>query len=154
MIGAIAAACFFAGTGTARETVGAYRGWGVFRDDAPRVCYAVARPADPLRGASVAVGTWPGRAAGQLHVRFARAARPGSAVLLTIDDRVFQLRGRGAQAWAPDAATDRAILAAMRTGVDMSARARDTDGRQLFDRYALTGAASAIDAAALACRTR
>lgn len=135
--------------------MGAYRGWGVFRDEDPRRCYAIARPALPPRGASVAVGTWPERGAiGQLHVRFTRPARPGSAVLLTIDDRVFQLRGRGSSAWAPNAATDRAILAAMRTGVAMSMRARDVDGRVLFDRYALTGAASAIDAAALACVTR
>lgn len=42
----------------------------------------------------------------------------------------------------------------MRTGVLATVSARDENGDAFSDRYALTGAASAIDAAALACRPR
>lgn len=140
---------------SARDTVGVYRGWATFRDDDPTRCYALTAPSPLRRGAFAAVGWWPDRrVAGQVQIRFAQAVRPGSAILLTIDGRPFQLRGRGRDGWAPNRETDRAIVAAMRTGVTMAAAARDEAGRPLDDRYALSGAASALDAAAIACRSR
>ena len=89
---------------------------------------------------------------GQVHIRFHRVARTGSAVVLTIDDRLFQLVARGGNAWARSPAADRAIVAAMRTGVAMTVRARDENGGAMAFQYALNGAATAIDAAVLACR--
>jgi len=88
---------------------------------------------------------------GQLAVRFARPKRGGSAVLLRIDERTFQLIGGGADAWAPDARADAAIVAAMRTGVALSVETRSEAGGTMRDVYRLRGAASAIDAAAIAC---
>jgi len=134
--------------------VGVYGQWGAFRDQAR--CYAIAEPAGPRRrqgGQAFAdVGYWPGRnIRGQVHFRFARPKRPGSAVLLRIDDRTFQLIGGGADGWAPDAAADAAIVTAMRTGVDMSVETRSDGGGLMRDDYPLRGAATAIDAAAIAC---
>lgn len=147
------AALAIAGPLAARTVVGVYNGWAAFRDDAPRRCHAIAAPDLPTRGAFAAVGFWPDRrVSGQVHFRFHRPARAGSAVLLTIDDRVFQLGARGANAWAPSPAADRAIVAAMRTGVAMSVAARDEAGGTMVFGFALNGAATAIDAAALACR--
>jgi len=134
-----------------RATVGVYQGWAAFRDGARR-CYAIAAPADRTRGASASVGSWPGRAVGQVHVRFHRPTRAGSAVVLTIDDSLFQLVARGTNAWAPSPAADRAIVAAMRTGIAMTVRARDENGGAMAFQYALNGAGTAIDAAVLACR--
>lgn len=116
-------------------------------------CHAMTAPVTARRGAFAAVVYRPERRIGaQLHVRLARPARRGSAILLTVDDRLFQLVGRGPDAWAANADADRAIVAAMRTGVEMNVAARDETGGALDDRYLLTGAASAIDAAAVACR--
>lgn len=137
----------------ARQTVGVHGSWAAFRDDSPRRCYAITAPVVPGGGAFASVANWPGRRiAGQLHLRLYRGVRPGSAILLTVDGRVFQLVGRGADAWAPNRTVDRAILAAMRTGVSMAVLARDERGNGFTHAYALNGAATAIDAAALACQ--
>ena len=95
------------------------------------------------------VGHWPraGRAS-QVHFRLSREKRAGSAVLLRIDGRTFQLRGGGRDAWAPDRRADAEIVAAMRTGIEMVVETRSTRGALVRDRYRLRGAATAIDAAA------
>lgn len=118
-------------------------------------CYAIALPVVAADGAFASVANWPARRVpGQLHVRLGRPARAGSAILLTIEGRPFQLVGRGVDAWAPNAATDRAIVAAMRAGVSMSVAARDAAGRSFGHAFPLSGAATAIDAAVLGCRRR
>jgi hypothetical protein len=136
------------------QPLGIFGQWGAFRDAAR--CYAIAEPSParppPRRRAFASVGSWAGQnIRGQVHVRFARAKRPGSAVLLRIDDRTFQLIGGGADGWAPDAAADAEIVTAMRTGVAMSVETRSDTGGLMRDDYPLRGAATAIDAAAIAC---
>jgi len=80
--------------------------------------------------------------------------RPQSAVLLRIDERTFQLVGGGNNAWAPDARADAEIVAAMRTGIDLAIETRSVTGALIRDQYQLRGAATAIDAAAIACAAR
>ncbi|TMJ17629.1 MAG: hypothetical protein E6G92_14595 [Alphaproteobacteria bacterium] len=137
--------------------LGVFGGWGAFAGDGR--CYAISQPAEVPAAAPwrpfAAVGHWPGRSAGgQLHVRLSREKRQGSAVLLKIDGVSFQLAGGGREAWAPDARADREIQSAMRTGIDMVVETRATDGAAVHDRYGLRGAATAMDAAAIACIPR
>jgi hypothetical protein len=136
--------------------LGIFGSWGAFRDSGR--CYAIAEPERPDReGASpfAAISWWPGRGIrGQLHFRLGRPKRAGSAVLLRIDERTFQLRGGGTDAWAPDSAGDLEIVAAMRTGIAMSVETRAASGAVIRDSYPLRGAATAIDAAAIACAKR
>ena len=95
---------------------------------------------------------WPERGVrGQVFFRLSRVKREGSAVLLKIDGRPFQLLAGGMDAWAPDARGDAEIVAAMRGGLDMVIETRSQRGAFVRDRYELRGAATAIDAAALAC---
>ncbi len=133
--------------------LGIFGTWGAFRDD--RRCYAIAEPERPDRDGArpfATVSWWPGRGVGgQLHFRLTRSKRAGSAVLLRIDDRTFQLRGGGADAWASDPGADAEIVSAMRTGIAMSVETRAASGAVLRDSYPLRGAATAIDAAAIAC---
>lgn len=141
----------------AQQSVGVFGLWGTFRT-AER-CYAIAEPdqeAKPGDGRAYAsVGYWPQRGVrGQAYFRLRQAKRPGSAVLLRIDDRIFQLRGGGVDAWASDPAADSEIVAAMRTGIEMSVETRSARGALLRDVYKLRGAATAIDAAAIACARR
>src|SRR3546814_14534525 len=84
-----------------------------------------------------------------LHIRLSRQKREGSAVLLKIDDRTWQLIGGGNNAWAPDRRADAEIVAAMRTGVDMTIETRSDRGARVQDPYRLRGAATALDAAAI-----
>lgn len=131
--------------------------WGAFSGSDR--CYAIAQPVDGPAAEGwqpfASVGHWPRRRiSGQLHVRLSREKRAGSAVLLRIDGRTFQLRGGGRDAWAPESRADEEILAAMRTGIDMVVETRSTRGQLVRDRYQLRGAATAIDAAAIACAGR
>jgi hypothetical protein len=136
------------------QPLGVFGAWGAFRDGAR--CYAITQPEEGSGGpAFAAVGQWPGRrGAGQLHIRLSREKRQSSAVLLRIDGRAFQLVGGGRDAWAPDARADAEIQAAMRSGLNMVAETRSTQGLIVRDLYRLRGAATAIDAAAIACVLR
>lgn len=141
----------------APESLGVFGTWGAFRGDGS--CYAIAAPhrAPEPEGwrPFVSVAHWPGRGiANQLHVRLSREKREGSAVLLRIDGRVFQLTGGGRDAWAPDARADDAIQDAMRAGIDLTVETRSVRGMPVRDHYRLRGAATAMDAAAIACARR
>ncbi|WP_446741168.1 hypothetical protein [Sphingomonas sp. H160509] len=151
----LAAGLFAVGVpAAARDTIGIYQGWGAFRDASPARCYAIARPV-------MAGGVRPGLPALR-RGRSGVCARPcmcGSVasgigrrgVTLTIGERRFALVANGLDAWAGDAPSDRAIVAAMRSGRSMSVEAVGVGGRPFVDVYALSGAATAVDAAVLAC---
>ena len=140
-----------------RRSLGTWYFWGSFRDN--ERCFAISEPhqasADPGGRAFASVGWWPGRRlAGQVHIRLGREKRQGSAVLLRIDGRTFQLVSGPRDAWAPDARADAEIVAAMRTGIDMAVETRSSRGQLMRDLYRLRGAATAIGAAAISCRRR
>jgi hypothetical protein len=136
----------------AQNPLGIFFRWGAFEQTEPRRCYAIAAPNAPYEGPYASVGLWPERRVGpQLYLRLSRPRRPGSAIILRIGGKPFQLVGRGANAWAPNPRADAAIVSAIRTGVTMTVESRSHSGGRFRDRYALRGAASAIDAAAFAC---
>jgi hypothetical protein len=142
----------------ARDSLGVFERWGAFRDSAVPRCYAIAEPAaSGARTGSnwrpfVSIGNWPRRGVrGQLHVRLSRQRAPASSVTLVIADQLFPLVAGSADAWAPDRQRDAAIIAAMRSASSMSIAATDRAGRGFSDTYALRGAATAMDAAALGC---
>ncbi|MBW4331255.1 hypothetical protein KY084_10265 [Stakelama sp. CBK3Z-3] len=140
----------------ARDSLGIYSGWGAFRDASPARCYAIAKPVRP-RGSNgfVAIADWPDDGIrGQLHVRLSRTRNTRAAITLSIGERRFELIGGPRDAWAPDADTDAAIVGAIRSGRSMSVETVGVSGRAFADVYALQGAASAIDAAALGCFAR
>ncbi len=139
------------------QSLGIFATWGAFRDGAR--CYAItqpeAAPAAPAGQPFAAVGHWAARGpGGQLHVRLSREKRAGSAVLIRIDGRSFQLVGSGRDAWATDVRADAEIQAAMRTGIELIVETRSSDGLMVRDQYRLRGAATAMDAAAIACARR
>ena len=141
-----------------RTAVGVWDRWGAFRDAGPPLrCFAVAQPVDRRGGtitsgafASVATRVGPGRRAA-VWFRFAAPRSPRAPVTLAIDERRFALTGEPGGARAPDAATDRAIVNALRGGRSMSVTTLAASGAGIVDTYTLKGAATAIDAAARAC---
>lgn len=140
-----------------RESLGIFSLWGAFRDSGR--CYAIAQPLQSPRPEGwqpfASVAFQPARGVrGQVHVRLSREKRPGSAVLLRIDGRSFQLVAGARDAWAPDPRADAEIRTAMRTGLEMTVETRSTRGALVRDQYRLRGAATAIDAAAIACAGR
>lgn len=137
----------------APQAIGIHARWGAFRDAGPTRCYAISRPVQGRIGTPFAsVATWPGAGVrGQLHVRLSRPRSDRARVVLTIGERRFDLTAGRIDAWSPDAATDRAIVTAMRGGRSMSVESVAANGAAFVDVYALSGAATAIDAAALGC---
>jgi len=151
-------ACFPA-MAAPRDALGVFEAWGAFRDAAPPRCFAIAEPVRLRHGATwqpfATVADWPASGVRrQVHVRLREAKRQGAPVTLSIGDRHFALVGNGADAWAPDPRADAAIVAAMRSGSSMSVETEDGAGKPLVDVYRLRGAATAIDAATLACARR
>lgn len=140
----------------ARDSLGVFGNWGAFRDPGVPRCYAIARPERlPSRrdyAPYADVGTWPTRGIrGQVHVRLARRIAPNATITLTLSGQRFKLTGGGGDAWAADARMDAAIIAAMRSAPGMTVTARDTAGHPFSDTYPLPGAATAMDAALIAC---
>jgi hypothetical protein len=138
-----------------QQSLGIFGSWGAFRET--RRCYAIAAPETRRSGqaAFASIGYWPDRGArGQVYFRLSGEKRPASAVLLRVDDQTFELAGRAGNAWAPDGRADAEIVASMRAGVEMSVETRSPRGALIRDAYRLRGAATAIDAAAIACARR
>jgi hypothetical protein len=140
----------------AHNAIGVYKNWGAFSDPSPLHCFAIAQPVQSGGGSRwrpfASVATWPNQGArNQLHIRLSRTRDPRARVTLSVGERRFELVAGGADAWSPDARTDAAIVAAMRSGRSMSVETLAGSGGPFADVYALGGAATAIDAAALAC---
>jgi len=139
---------------SARETLGIFGSWGAFADPSPARCYAIAQPVQ-AGGAGqpfASIATWPGQGArNQLHIRLSRARDARARVTVSVGERRFELVAGAADAWAADARTDAAIVTAIRAGRSMSVETLARTGQPFADVYALRGAATAIDAAALAC---
>ena len=151
-------AIFALGPANARSTLGSFDGWAAFRDEQPLRCFAIAQPVQGSGGKwrpFASVGTWPQAGArGQFYVRLGRERRVNATVTLIVGDRRFSLVGGTADAWAPDARTDAAIVAAMRSARSMSVASVAATGGGFAETYALKGAATAIDSAALGCARR
>ena len=140
----------------ARDSLGVYAGWGVFRDPLVPRCYAIAKAEPSLKAREfqpyASVGTWPRRAVrGQVHFRLSRRTAPGARIVLSVGGQRFVLTGGGGDAWATDQRMDAAIVAAMRSAPGMTVSARDTLGNPISSTWILDGAASAMDAASIAC---
>ena len=135
----------------ARESLGVYEGWAAFKDANPLRCYAIAKAqGEPPAPAYATVSNWPDRKVrGAVHLVLSRDVADKKTVRLTIGDKRFDLVAKGRNAWAADARADAAIVAAMRSASRMS-----VSGSGFSDRYILSGAATAIDAATVGCAKR
>lgn len=141
--------------GQGRESLGVFDSWGAFRDAAPERCYAISQPPQGSRGAFASIANWPGGGArNQLHIRLSRPRDPRAKVTLAVGERRFELMAGPSDAWAPDPRTDAAIVAAIRSSRSMSVESLASGGGAFADVYALKGAATAIDAAAMGCARR
>ena len=143
---------------SARDSLGVFEKWGAFRDSRPPRCFAITRPlrrSDAAWKPFASVAFWPTLGArNQLHVRLSHERGGDAPVVLSVGERRFALVAGRVDAWAPDARTDAAIVAALRGGTSMRVESRGKNGGTFTDTYRLRGAATAIDAAALGCARR
>lgn len=140
----------------ARDSLGVYDGWAAFRDAKPRRCYAIAKAqGSPPAPAYATVSNWPDKKVrGALHFVLSRDVADRGTARLAVGDKRFDLVAKGRNAWAKDARDDAAIIAALRSAQGMSVSGQSAKGGSFTDRYALTGAATAVDAATVGCARR
>lgn len=153
------AALALAAPAIAKDRLGVYQSWAAFRDAETPRCYAIAAPEESAgtaqRDAYLSVGFWPKRGVThQIYVRLSREKSANSGITLSVGGRRFRLIGNANGGWAADRQTDLAIVTAIRGSTALSIESIGRDGRPIVDAYALRGAPSAIDAAALGCVRR
>lgn len=152
----LACAVSFAPAVQARESLGLYNSWGVFRDPVIPRCYAISKaaPSNLWRDYEpfAAVGTWPKRnRRNQIHFRVSRKMAKDSPIFLRVGPKLFRLIGGGGDAWPADDRDNAAIVAAMRSAESMTVSAHGARGGRFSNTWELAGAASAIDSALLGC---
>jgi hypothetical protein len=137
----------------ARERLGSWQGWAAFKDPETPRCYAISAPEDSAGNRGyLTIGFWPKKhISHQFYVRLSRARAPNAGITFRAGGRRFRLIPKGDGGWAKDRATDVAIIAAIRSAQSLSIESIGQNGGAIVDAYALRGAASAIDAAALGC---
>ena len=143
----------------AKDSLGVFSDWGAFRDPSVPRCYAIAKPTPSRLSRDnepfATIGTWPRRQIrGQVHFRLSRMLAKTPSIQLRIGSQRYELTGGGGDAWATDRTMDATIVAAMRSAQSMTIRATDSRGRRFSNTYSLSGAATAMDAATLACSRR
>lgn len=140
----------------AKDRLGAWQSWAAFKDPETPRCYAIGAPDKSSGdGGYLSVGFWPKRKVGhQLYVHLSRERSANAGITLSAGGRRFRLETKGNSGWAKDRAMDMAIIAAMRSSNALSIESIGKNGGAIVDAYALRGAASAIDAAALGCVER
>ncbi|MFM5925048.1 MAG: hypothetical protein ACKOPG_12775 [Novosphingobium sp.] len=149
-------AALVASPALARDSLGMFGAWAAFRDPQTPRCHAIAMAAPSTMQRDFQpyadVAWWPRQAVhGQVHFRLSRKLQPNAPISLSIGGQRIALVGGGGDAWAPDKRGDAAIMAAMRSAREMTVNARDVAGRGFSNSYALDGAATAMDAAAVGC---
>ena len=88
------------------------------------------------------------RRLGQFSAVLSKPIAPGAGAMLTIDDEPFLLVARGSLAWSRGPGQEAAIIAGLRRATRMRIEGRTPRGTRFIDRYDLSGAPTAIDAAA------
>ena len=153
---ALSAAGLLAVPAFARDALGVFGEWAAFRDPAVPRCYAIAMAAPSTKQRDyqpyASIGTWPRRQVrGQVHFRLSRKLQPGTPIVLSLGGERFPLTGGGGDAWAADKRMDAAIIAKMRSASEMTVNARGASGGGFSNTWQLSGAATAMDAATVAC---
>lgn len=133
----------FAAPLSARETVGTFATWAAFCDG-PKKCFAISEPAERTNHPFLSIAIQGATLRVQAHL-----GRPARAAKLAIGDAEFPLTVSGEDASA-NARTSRRIVAAMRDGEAATVIGTSLRGGRFRHHYLLSGAPSAIDAAAVA----
>ncbi len=163
----LATAVAFSGAAQAQETtnrVAAKTDWSVFVEDSPKECWGVVAPKKTVNtkdGKEVQVR----RSDILLFVTF-RPGQPGEVMFMggypfaegsTVELAVstggkFNLFTTGEGAWAASPEEDAKLIAAMKSGADVTLTGRSGKGTKTQDTFSLMGFTAAMDEAAKRCK--
>jgi Invasion associated locus B (IalB) protein len=144
-------------------SLGASGDWEAFTYEAEgsKVCYVYSAPKKSEANKKIAardpiyfmVTHWPGKKVkAQPSTFIGYSFKEGTDVKLTIDTRDFILYPVDNMAWTDKVETERAILAAMKSGKAMSVSGTSSKGTLTKDSYSLSGISAAMDTIDGACK--
>jgi hypothetical protein len=144
-------------------SLGASGDWEAFTYEAEgsKVCYVYSQPKKSEANKKTAgrgpiyfmVTHWPGKKVkAQPSTFIGYTFKEGTDVKLTIDTRDFILYPVDNMAWTDKVETERAILAAMKSGKAMSVSGTSSKGTLTKDSYSLSGISAAMDTIDGACK--
>jgi hypothetical protein len=150
-----------AGVAKGPKLIGEYRDWDAYEyaEGGKPVCYVASTPKDSeprnVRHGDVyaEVTLRPAQdIADEVSVYVGYDYRTDSTVAVTIEGQTFALFTDGSTAWAEDADTDRAVVAAMMKGESMVVRGTSARGTKTTYTYSLLGFTAARAAIRKACK--
>lgn len=142
-------------------SLGASGDWEAFAYEAEgsKVCYVYSQPkkSDPAaakRGPIYFMIThWPGKKVkAQPSTFIGYTFKEGSEVKLAVDAKSFNLYPVDNMAWTDKLETEKAILAALKSGKAMTVSGTSAKGTATKDTYSLSGLSAAMDAIDSACK--
>jgi Invasion associated locus B (IalB) protein len=151
----------FAQTPDSPTSLGASGDWEAFTYEAEgaKVCYVYSQPkkSDPAtakRGPIYfMISHWPSKKVkAQPSTFIGYTFKEGSEVKLTVDTKSFNLYPVDNMAWTDKVETEKAILAALKTGKSMTVSGTSAKGTTTKDTYSLNGISAAMDAIDGACK--
>lgn len=162
LFGAVVAASLFwpALAGAAPRLVSEHKDWNLYKvEGKDPLCYIASEP-------KKVDGTFKSRGnpfiivariqsdppSDEVSVRVGYDYKEGSDVAVDIDGKKFAFFTRDDQAWAKSPQDDKAVIAAMRAGRQLVARATSTRNTTSIDTYSLAGFSAAFDALNTTCK--
>jgi hypothetical protein len=143
-------------------SLGKFDSWEAFTYDASdsKVCYVFSAPAKSEAAKKVRrseiyfmITHWPGKKVrGQPSTIIGYPFKEGSDVTLAVGDKNFSLYPVDDMAWTDKAETEKAILAAMKGGRNMTIKGISSRGTETTDTYSLAGLSAALAAIDSACK--
>jgi hypothetical protein len=144
-------------------SLGASGDWEAFtyESDGSKVCYVYSQPKKSeanKKGAGrgpiyFMITHWPGKKVkAQPSTFIGYTFKEGSEVKLAVDSKSFNLYPVGNMAWTDKLETEKAILAAMKTGKSMTVSGVSAKGTETTDTYSLKGISAAMDTIDGACK--
>lgn len=144
----------------AAEFLGEYQAWdaAVTEVNGKKVCYMSSPPEkeegdyDKRGPVTMFVTHWPAQDKfNEISVKAGYTYKKGSTVDLTIGGRSWTLWTQGDRAWAYDAKDEKAMVAAMKAGLDMVVEGTSSRGTLTTDTYSLKGFTAAHGKITEAC---
>lgn len=163
----LGATLLFTGVAGAQATsnrVAAKTDWSVFVENSPKECWGVAapkatqntkdgKPTEVRRGDILLFVTYRPGKAGEVSFMGGYPFAPGSTADLTVNTGAkFTLFTDGEGAWTGSAEEDAKLIAALKSGGEVSIAARSGRGTQTKDTFSLMGFTAAMNEAASRCK--
>jgi len=145
----------------APERLGAHKDWSAYvvKDGDASHCFAYSQPTKSAgkyssRGkVSISVSHRPAdNVRNEVSFTAGYTFKANSDLEIDIDGRKFELFVDEDSAWAPDAATDKALVEAIQKGSRMVVRGTSSRGTRTTDTFSLSGTTAAIDQIDKTCK--